>query len=257
MRRSKIVGLGIVVALAIACLYAPTPASAQSPAFMVNGNIGLQSFVSLTDAHVRETLDSLTGFAATAEARSGNWREIEAPLRAATSRGVPATIFYADAKGTYWVIGKGLQHVTVADRPYFAKVMSGSVAIGDLIVGRSSGKVGTVVAVPVRGTSGKVIGLVGASVDLAQLNAILIKEMGIGSNVVFWATNSRGITALHNDAANLFNDALKVPDIQKVLKHMIDTDSGTETYLFRGKMRTVLFRHSTLTGWTYGFGLLH
>jgi hypothetical protein len=38
---------------------------------------------------------------------------------------------------------------------------------------------------------------------------------------------------------------------------MIATDAGTQTYAFKGKTRTVLYRHSTLTGWTYGFGVLH
>jgi hypothetical protein len=81
--------------------------------------------------------------------------------------------------------------------------------------------------------------------------------MGIGSTAVFWATDSHGITALHSDPANIFNDALKVPELERALRHMIGTDSGTQTYAFKGKTRTVLYRHSTLTGWTYGFGVLH
>lgn len=35
------------------------------------------------------------------------------------------------------------------------------------------------------------------------------------------------------------------------------TDAGVETYAFKDAMRTVLYRHSALTGWTYGFGVLH
>lgn len=249
--------LAMAAALVFGCLGIPSTAAAQAPAVVINGNVGLQSFVSLTDAHVQNTLDSLSGFAATSAARSGKWSEIEAPLRAATSHDVPSTVFYASPNGTYWVIGKGLQRVTIADRPYFAKVMSGVVSVGDLVISRSSGLAGTIVAVPVLSTSGKVVGLVGANIDLVRLTALLAKEMGIGDNIVFWATDSKGITALHNDPANIFNDAMKVPDIRQALTHMIATGSGVETYPFKGKMRTVLFRHSTLTGWTYGFGLLH
>jgi len=110
--------------------------------------------------------------------------------------------------------------------------------------------------VPVRDASGKVVGIVGAGIDLAKLTAILTKEMGIGSRAVFWAIDANGITALHSDPANIFNDTLKVPELKSALQHMIATASGTQTYAFKGKTRTVLYRHSALTGWTYGFGVL-
>jgi len=73
-----------------------------------------------------------------------------------------------------------------------------------------------------------------------------------------WArTKTNRITALHSDPMNIFNPALNVPELTSALRHMIATDSGVRTYAFKGKTRTVLFRHSTVTGWTYGFGVVH
>lgn len=92
------------------------------------------------------------------------------------------------------------------------------------------------------------------AIDLAKLTAILAREMGIGSSAVFWATDAQGITALHRDHANIYNGALKAPELKAALQHMIATYAGVQTYVFKGKTRTVLYRSSTLTGWTYGFG---
>jgi len=242
--------------LAIVLWSATGLASAQT-AVTVDGNVGLQSFVSLTDAHMRALLHDLQTFAGTSAARSGAWSAIEAPLVAATGGDVAVTAIYATPQGRYWVAGKGLQPVPIADRPYFAQVFAGKSVVGDLVVGRSSATPVAIIAVPIRSANGGVGGLVGVGVHLPALNAMLAKEMGAGKNVVFWAVDARGITALHSDAANIFNDALKVAELHAALSHMIATDSGDLTYAFKGKLRTVLFRHSALTGWTYGFGVLH
>lgn len=244
--------------VAMAAMCCSGIAGAAPAPFTVDGNVALQSFVSLTDAHVRQTLDSLTTFAGTADARSGDWNRIEAPLRAATAGNVPATNFYGLPSGKYWVVGKGLQPAPIDDRPYFKVVFSGKDAVGDLVLGRSTGKPGAIVAVPVRDAGGKVVGLVGAAIDLAALTTLLQTELGNGPGTVFWAVDARGITALHSDPNNILQDAGKMsPELHRAITHMMTTDSGMEHYSFKGKSRTVLYRHSTLTGWTYGFGVVH
>lgn len=219
--------------------------------------MGLDSFVSLSDAHIGATLHSLEAFAASSQARSGSWSEVAGALKTATQGNVALTVFYALPNGRYWTLAKGLQPVPIDDRPYFATVFSGKNAIGDLVIGRSAGTKAAIVAVPVRNASGKVIALVGAGIDLEKLSAMLAREMGVGPGIVFWATDSHGITALHSATENVMNNALKDPTVGKVLAHMIATPSGLETYTFKGKTRTVLYRHSALTGWTYGFGVVH
>jgi len=253
--------LSLTVALAATVLFpaiVPAGAAAASPVFTIDGNVGLQSFVSLTDAHVRATLDALVIFSESPAVRSGSWTAIQAAFPSAMRGNVPdATYLYARPNGSYWVAGKGLQPVSIADRAYFKEAISGKNAVGDVVLSRSVGNVVAVVAVPVRDANGKIVGIVGAGIDLAKLTAILTQEMGIGSSAVFWAVDANGITALHSDPANIFNNALKVPELKNALQHMIATDSGTQTYAFKGKTRTVLYRHSPLTGWTYGFGIVH
>lgn|SRR5487761_2320941 len=244
------------MAVVVLSLYGVASSASAAP-LSINANVGLQAFVSLSDAHIGATLNSLVGFAGTAEAKSGSWSTIEGGLRAATHGNVPETVFYADPSGKYWVVGKGAQALPIGDRPYFAKVFTGKNAVGDLVIGRSTGAAVAIVAVPVRGENGTVTGLVGAAIDLSQLNAMLVRELGLSSGMLFWATDAHGITALHSDKANIMNNALKDPFIAKTLRKMIATPSGQETYKFRNITRTVLYRHSSLTGWTYGFGIIH
>ncbi|HVS46345.1 MAG TPA: cache domain-containing protein, partial [Verrucomicrobiae bacterium] len=126
------------------------------------------------------------------------------------------------------------------------------------VLGRSTGKPGAIVAVPVRAADGKIVGLVGSAIDLAQLTVLLQSEMGNGPGTVFWAIDAHGITALHSDPTNIFNDAAKMsPELKRAITHMLATDSGVENYSYKGKARTVVYRKSTLTGWTYGFGVVH
>lgn len=250
--------LKFMATLAMAAMCCSGLASAQTAPFTVDGNIALQSFVSLTDGHIRTTLDTLTTFATTAAARSGDWKRVEGPLQAATSTDVAGTNFYGLPSGRYYVVGKGLQPVPINDRAYFATVFSGKADVGQLLLGRSTGKPGAIVAVPVRAADGKVVALIGSSIDLAQLTVLLKTEMGIGSGVVFWAVDEKGVTALHSDPTNIFDQAGKrSPELAKALEHMMSTDSGAAHYSYKGQARTVLFRHSTLTRWTYGFGVLH
>lgn len=232
-----------------------TPARAAT--VTIDGNIGLQSFVSLADAHMRVMLEDLQRFARTDAARSGNWSQIERPLRAATNGAIAAALIYGTREGRYWIAGKGLQSVRIADRPYFAKVLAGKSVVGDIVFGRATVKPVAIVAVPVYGRSGMVEGIVGAAVDLAALSNLLVKEMGVTNSAVFWAVDANGVTALHSDSTNVFNNALQNPELHSALRHMIDTPSGVQRYTFKGRLRTVLYRHSALTGWTYGFGALH
>jgi hypothetical protein len=250
--------LKFLATVAMAAMCCSGIASAQQAPFTVDGNVALQSFVSLTDAHIRTTLDALQALSATSEARSADWNRIQTPLRQAAQFNVPAVLFFAMRSGKYWTVDKGIQPTSLSDRPYFARVLAGQVVVGELVLSRSTGKPVAVVAVPVRGTNGNVVGVLGASIYLDPLTALLKAELGNGPGTVFWAIDSHGITALHSDPSNIFNDAAKMsPELNRAIKHMLATDSGVENYSYKGKARTVIYRKSTLTGWTYGFGIVH
>jgi hypothetical protein len=235
-----------------------TGAGAAPPAFTVDGSVALASLMALCDNHIKTMAGSLDTVAATPAAASGDWAQIEPELRKAGSLNVAAILYYANTGGTYWTITGGKQPLTISDRPYFVRAMRGERPIGDLLASRSTGKAVAVVAVPVMGKDGKVNGMLGASIYLDQLSVLLVDEMHLQPGMVFWALDPQGTIAVHSDPSNVFVQPGKMtPQLQQVTAHMLAQHSGTATYSYKGQTRTVIFRKSPVTGWTYGFGLTH
>lgn len=231
--------------------------SAAQPVVFVDGNLVLTSLISLSDLHLHASVERLEGVAATPEARAGNWRQVENSLMQVAHTDTFTAPFYATARGTYWTTDRGPQKGLVSDRPYFERAQAGLTTVGDLVVSRSTGKEIAVIAVPIR-SNGHFVGLVGASVYLDQLSILLREETGIGAGTVFWAVDAHGIIALHSDTSNIFvNPATLSPELKRVTTEMLAGREGVQTYTYRGKKRTVLYRKSALTGWTFGFGIVH
>lgn len=231
-------------------------ARAAAP-FQVNGDVGLSALIALSDGRMQSLASILEAIAKSPSVQSGQWSSVQRPLREAAALGIPGVLFFAAPDGTYWTLAGGKMSANVSDRDYFKTAMGGRVSIGDLTTSRSTGKAQTVVAVPVRNSSGLVIGVLAGSIFLADLSEQLKQELGIGPNVIFWAIDGTGKIAIHSDASNLFVEPRKMsPALAKVGDEMLSHDSGTMTYSFRGAERTIVYRKSSVSGWRYGFGIV-
>ncbi|MDQ2992053.1 MAG: cache domain-containing protein [Candidatus Eremiobacteraeota bacterium] len=196
--------------------------------------------------------------AATPEAKSADWSAVAAPLTAASKANVPGVYFFAKPDGTYWTTASGLQKATVRDRDYFQAALAGRTTVGELVRSKSTGKEVAVIAIPVRGTNGAVVGVLGGSVFLNELSAQLVREMGLGTGVAFFAVDAKVVIALHSDPTNIVTEPSKIsPELDAIGRKMIENELGVQTYVFRGKKRTMLFVRSKLTGWRFGFGIVH
>lgn len=230
-------------------------ASAQQGVFTVDANVALTSLISIVDGHFESMADALEGLAATDDARTAKFSAVEAPLRRIAAAQMPAVYFFADPTGADWTLDGKKQ--SIADRPYFAKVMKGNTSIGDLVTSRSTGRPVAIVAVPITGANGSVVGLLGASIFLDQLSTLVRHEMGVDSSDLFWAIDANGRIAIHSDPTNIFVlPGSLSPALKSVTSAMLSRDEGTQTYEYRGRERTVIFRKSNLNGWRYGFGVI-
>lgn len=231
-------------------------ARAAAP-FQINGDVGLSALIALSDGRMQSMASILEAVAKSPSVQSGQWSNVQRPLREAAALGIPGVLLFATPDGTYWTLAGGKMNARIADRDYFKTAMSGHVSIGDLVTSRSTGKPQTIVAVPVRNASGSVIGVLAGSIFLEDLSAQLKQELGIGPNVIFWAIDGTGKIAIHSDASNLFVEPRKMsPALAKVGDEMLAHDSGTMTYAFRGAERTIVYRKSGVSGWRYGFGII-
>ena len=257
-----------ILGLVVVVLVAGGRASAQQPveprgqgakaAFSVDGQVALHSFMSLGDGHLQELADVLQLLAETDDVRSAQWQRIRGPLAGAAPRVVPAVLWFAEPSGAYSTLAKE-RAGDLKDRAYFSRVLKGERVVGDLVVSRSTSRNTAIVAVPVRGGGGAVVGVLGASVHLDSLGALIRREMGgLDGNLRFFAIDSTPIGALNSDPALIFTEPMKLGDegMRNAFTEMLTRSEGAVTYTFQGRERTMLYRKSPVTGWWYAFGVV-
>lgn len=235
----------------------PARSHATSPTFTVDGQLALHSIMSLSDAHLQKLADVLRIVATSDAARSCEWDRIRVPLAEAAQVNIPAVLWFALPNGSYWTVAQGRAAANLSDRTYFPRVLAGKTVIGDLVVSRSTNRNSAIVAVPVRGEDGSVVGVVGSSVHLDSLSALVRQEMGgLGDGLFFFAIDSAGLGAVHSDSTLIFTEPIKLGDegMRRAFREMLSGHDGVVVYTFRGGPRTVLYRKSPVTGWWYGFG---
>lgn len=228
----------------------------RPPAFTVDGQVALRSFMALSDAHLKKLADLFHLLAATDDARSGDWERIRGPLAGVAPMTVPAVLWFARPDGSYWTITEG-RAGNLSDRAYFPRVLAGQTVVGDLVVSRSTNRNTAIVAVPVRGRDGAVVGVLGGSVHLDRLGALVREEMGGLTDLLFFAIDSTPKGALHSDPTLIFTEPMRLGDegMQRAFTEILSRPEGTVTYTFRGRPRTVLYRKSPVTHWWYAIGL--
>lgn len=238
---------------------AADPSSDETATFTVDGQVALHSFMALSDAHMKKLADLLDVLATTDDARSGEWERIRGRLEGVTSMTVPAVLWFARPDGSYWTVTEGRAAGKLSDRAYFPRVLGGQAVLGDLVVSRSTSRNTAIVAVPVRSRAGAVVGVLGGSVHLDRLGALIRQEMGgLEGDLLFFAIDSTPRGALHSDPAMIFTEPMRLGDegMRKAFTEMLSSSEGTVTYTFRGRPRTVLYRKSSVTGWWYALGVL-
>jgi hypothetical protein len=250
--------VGLVLASAgtlTAAAQQPTERRADST-FAVDGTVGLASLMSLADGH----LSRMAGFLdvlASGEARSADWSRIRSPLARIGRHNIPAVLWFALPDGRYWTTADGREAGDLSDRPYFPRLMAGGAVTGSLVVSRSTGRSVAIVAVPVRGEGGRVVGALGASIHLDSLSLRITHEMQLPDEVVFYAIDSVPLGALNRDPGLIFTEPLQLGrDLARAIREMLAHEEGVVTYQFRNSVRTVRYRKSPVTGWWYALGVL-
>jgi len=195
----------------------------------VETEMGVTAAVALTEAHVEGLVTSMQVMALTDEVKSADWDTMEPLLAEFKDNSIPLVAWFALPDASYYTVDSGLASGNLSDRVYFPKVMSGEIAIGDLIVSKSTGIKSTVAVVPVK-DGNDVIGALGASIYLDELSQSIVTDLGLSDDMVFYAVNADGMIALHSDADMIMGNVSQ-PDLS-------NSKSAT----------------SSLLGWTFYLG---
>ena len=248
----KRVFMGSLVALVSCAHNAPT----EPQDFVVEGRVGLASLIALSDGHLQQVADHFQIVAKSDDGQSADWARIGGRLAAVKQVNVPGLFWFALPDGSYWSVEQGRAAGNLSDRSYWPRLMGGQVVLGDLVASKATGKSTAIVAVPIRGTTGSIVGVVGSSLYLDSLSLLLKREIDLRPDLIFFSVDATPIGALQDDPEQIFLDpyALNEPELERAIREMLTREEGVVNYRFRGKGRTVLYRKSHVSGWWYAFG---
>jgi hypothetical protein len=207
---------------------------------------------------LNRTLNSLKTLAATQEGMSGDWNRINPPLtRLRDDTPASAAAWFARPDGSYYTVQKGRIGQSLEDRSYFPTLMHGEDVIGSLVVSKSTGDRSIIVATPIL-SDGKVVGALGVSLSAARLAKRLDEEVQFPDDVVFYALDVHGRTALHKDTSLIFQFPSDIGDasLKSAVQNMLSEREGVVRYRFRGADRAVVFHRSETTRWTFAIGTI-
>ena len=247
---------GLFVLLMVALPTCARSADAVEGGFTLDARVALRTYTALVESHFEGILDGAQTLAATGDVKSGDWARIKAPL-AIYARGVPtaAAVWFMRPDGSYYTLENGLTDQNVKDRDYFPHLMAGNDVEGALVVSRSTGRKSVVIGAPViRG--GKVIGALGVSVSVEKLAAMVDARLKLPANIVFYALDAQGRTALHRDSHLMFEFPSEQGSetLSDAVKEMLSKPEGVVHYAFRGGARVAVFEASKSTGWVFVLG---
>ncbi|MBI9076036.1 MAG: hypothetical protein JEZ02_11555 [Desulfatibacillum sp.] len=196
-----------IAALILCCLFAgaslagqPCPGAAQAGnAQMAHGRaLGesmLAAFASQADVRLEAVLQNLRTLALTGEVRSGKWENMQQLIAAFQAQNPQLLIFYINPDGSYYTAEMGLTGKNLSDRAYFPGLMAGNEVLGDIVVGKTSGKRSFIVGAPIV-EQGQVTGAMGAAVYADNLTAAMENSMPIPQSMVILATDKNNTLAL-------------------------------------------------------------
>lgn len=229
-------------------------AAAAPVAFQVDGALALKAYQGMVEEHLQGVLRTIKALAVTAEAQSGDWKQIQ-PALAQLSAGLPtdATISYVQPDGSYATTSLGgPSPENLGDRDYFPALLAGKDVEGSLVISKATGHRSIIVGTPVL-RDGKVVAAIVASLR-ARLISDLVKERGqLPADMTFYALDAAGKTAIHQAPDLMFAFPSDIGDasLKAAVATILSQREGVVHYHFAGTGRTAIFRASDATGWRF------
>ncbi|MCT4618521.1 MAG: methyl-accepting chemotaxis protein [Marinisporobacter sp.] len=159
-------------------------------------------------------------------------------------------IIMSDTDGEYRsTIGKG---GNIGDRKYFPKVMAGQIIVSEPVISKSTKEPIVVVAGPIKDENGRVIGLVGATVNLSHITNIVNAEK-LGETGYAYMIDKKGIVIAHPKKEMILQyNALEkgAPSQIELTKKMIKGEKGIEHYEYDGSKKMAAYEPLKSTGWS-------
>jgi hypothetical protein len=224
--------------------------------FTLDARVTLGAYRAAVEARLDGLSAAVRVLAATEEVRSGDWTRMRGPLAIlAGDTREQAAVWFARPDGSFFTVEKGATGESLRERAYFPTLLAGRDVVGALVISKSTGKRSVIIASPVL-VDGKMAGAVGVSLDAERLAASIDKAVRFPPDVVFYALDDQGQTALHRAGELIFafpadrNSAT----LSDAVRTMLSQREGVVNYKYAGADKTAVFERSDLTGWVFVLG---
>ena len=144
------------------------------------------------------------------------------------------------------IIGK----ISVADRGYFKKAMTGQLVISEVTVSKATKNPIFVIAGPIR-HQGKILGVFFGVVDLARFSSEFIDPIKIGKTGYAFMYDSAGQVIAHPDKKNILNLKMQDTDFGR---RMLSQKKGLLRYVWQSVEKIAALSPEPTTGWTVVVG---
>lgn len=226
--------------------------------FPVYADSLVSTMVALVDGAFVERAATLRALATNEEVRTARWESMGRLFADFQQVWGDAGIYwFVLPDGNYYTVEKGLVGQRLVDREYFPRLMSGETVIGSLVVSKATGKKSAVMAVPVLNEQGQIIGGVGASLFLEELNEALAPALSLAEGMVFYVLAPDGTTSLHYNFDMIFENPLEMdsPSLKAAAAVMLTTATGEVEYEYNGFHKRVRYRAAPITQWRFALGI--
>jgi hypothetical protein len=225
--------------------------------FTLDARIALNGFRGIVEEHLAGVLNGLKGLAATQDARSGDWDRLKAPLQQ-LSDDAPTDIsfWFARPDGSYFTLTTGLTDQNMKDREYYSVLMAGKDVPDSLVVGKVTGQRQIIIGTPLT-RDGMIVGAIGAAISVEKLASMVDDRLRLPKDMVFYALDGRGLTALHRESRAMFRYPSEDGDqtLKSAVGTMLSVPEGSERYTAAGGQETVIFEKSRALGWVFVLGI--
>lgn len=212
----------------------------------------VEKLTTFVDQKLEKWVDVISVLGSTDFAKANDFESLEAFVGKNEVFTEFTAIIMADTTGAYKGTNGG--EGNIKDRAYFSEVMKGNSVISEPIVSKSIGKPIVVVAVPIRDDFGKVIGLIGSTVELTKITQIVNTEK-LGDTGYAFMVHSDGTVMAHpNEELILVDNFLKdkPESLITIGKKMVNGESGVGTYDYKGDDKILAYSPVNFTGWSIG-----
>ena len=127
--------------------------------------------------------------------------------------------------------------ISIADRDYFRKAMSGEIAVSKTVESRATGRPVIVLAAPVP-VGGRPGGILLAAVDLGSFSTQFVSHYRVGTGGYGFITKSDGTVVAHPDMEHILRSNLTDYDFGREMSRLWE---GIVTYVFQGLEKRVAF----------------